>query len=322
MNRRARVTALFSIAVIDFALSTTGAGSPPAATPPPAPAHDDHAPPAKTIAPAKPAHNPATTPTAAPGAVKYAPATGTPGALAAESDTPAADDVLKLLREGNERWVRNSTTSPHTDLARREQVTTNGQKPMVTILTCADSRLPVERMFDRGVGDVFVVRVAGNVVGPELTGTVEYGLGHLHTPVLIVMGHSKCGAVAAAASGAEVHGSVRAIIHDIMPAVERARRQNPGADKDALLSAAIRENVWQSVYDLFKASDEVRSMAAKGQVRVVGAVADIATGKVEFLGEHPWQAELISSLDAAAKALDVGAHAEAPEAHGENKSGH
>lgn len=320
MNRRARVIALFSIAVIDFGLSTTGAGSPPA--------QGDHAPPAATGATARPAHGPASAPipsTPAPGTVKYAPAAGTAGthAPAGQGETPTADEVLKLLREGNERWVRNSPTSPHTDLSRREQVTTNGQTPMVTILTCADSRLPVERMFDRGVGDVFVVRVAGNVVGTELTGTVEYGLGHLHTPVLIVMGHTKCGAVAAAASGAEVHGSVRAIIHDIQPAVERARRQNAGADKDTLLTAAIRENVWQSVYDLFKSSDEVRSMAAKGQVRVVGAVADIATGKVEFLGEHPWQAELISSLDAAAKALDVGAHAGAPEApHDAHGKGH
>lgn len=213
-----------------------------------------------------------------------------------EAMMPAA--VLQMLAEGNERWVKNTPTAPNTDPARRASVAENGQKPMVTVLTCADSRLPVERMFDRGVGEVFVVRVAGNVIGDELTGTIEYGLGHLKTPLLVVMGHTKCGAVAAAASNADVHGKVRTIIQDITPAVERARQQNPGADVATLTSAAIRENVWQTIFDLLRTSDDVRTMVASGQVQVVGAIADISTGKVEFMGPHPWQSELVRALNA------------------------
>ncbi len=217
---------------------------------------------------------------------------------AAKDEAMAPAAVLQMLAEGNERWVKNTPTAPNTDPARRASVAENGQKPMVTVLTCADSRLPVERMFDRGVGEVFVVRVAGNVIGDELTGTIEYGLGHLKTPLLVVMGHTKCGAVAAAASNADVHGKVRTIVQDIAPAVERARQQNPGADVATLTSAAIRENVWQTIFDLLRTSDDVRSMVASGQVQVVGAIADISTGKVEFMGPHPWQSELVRALNA------------------------
>lgn len=239
--------------------------------------------------------------------------TATPGgAKASEGDAaPTADEALKMLTDGNERWVRALSKNPNTDPARRADVADNGQHPFATILTCADSRLPVERMFDRGVGDLFVLRVAGNVIGDELTGTIEYGTGHLKTPVIVVMGHTKCGAVAATLAGGEIHGKVATIVQEIQPAVDRARKQNPGADKDEMLGACVRENVWQTVYSLLKTSPSVRDAVAAGEVKIVGAVADISTGKVEFLGEHPWQSQLISSLKGAPAA---DAHGEAPSA--------
>jgi carbonic anhydrase len=165
-------------------------------------------------------------------------------------------------------------------------------------LTCADSRIPVEQVFDQGVGDIFTVRVAGNTAGISETGTIEYGAGHLKTPLLVVMGHTKCGAVGAAASNAPVHGMVAKLVANIQPAVERARRNNPGIDDKQLAAIAVKENVWQTVFDLFKNSDELREMVAHGKLKVVGAVYDIATGKVEFLGEHPWQGELLGALNA------------------------
>jgi carbonic anhydrase len=204
--------------------------------------------------------------------------------------------VLTWLQEGNARWVSGKPTSPNTATSRREDVATNGQHPFVTVLTCADSRMPVERVFDRGVGDVFVVRVAGNVAGNSETGTVEYGVGHLKTPLLVVMGHTKCGAVAAAASGAQLPGKLGELVGHIAPAVDRARKNNPGVDDAGLAVIAINENVWQTIYDLYKGSPEILGMVEAGELKVVGAVCDITTGKVEWLGEHPWQSELITAL--------------------------
>ncbi|MFM9994371.1 MAG: carbonic anhydrase [Phycisphaerales bacterium] len=225
----------------------------------------------------------------------------------AASDEPVdADGALRLLREGNARWVDGSPQHPRTETSRRQVLAEQGQKPFVTVLTCADSRLPVERLFDRGVGEVFVVRVAGNIAGNSEVGTIEYGVGHLNTPLLVVMGHTRCGAVAAAASGAEVHGKVAGLVAAIAPAVERARRQNPEADESRIAALAVKENVWQAVYDLLRSSPSTRELVESGRVRVVGAVCDIATGKVDWMGEHPWQAELLGAL--AAAALADGAH--------------
>lgn len=210
-------------------------------------------------------------------------------------DITTAEDAMAALQEGNARWVSGQPISPNIEPSRRALVADKGQKPFVTVLTCADSRLPVERIFDRGVGEVFVVRVAGNIAGNSETGTIEYGLGHLNTPLLVVMGHTKCGAVAAAASGAQLHGALGKLVATISPAVDRAKRNNPGADGNELAAFAIRENVWQSVFDLYK-SPEIRGLVTQGKVKVVGAVCDISTGKVDWLGEHPWQSELMDAL--------------------------
>lgn len=226
---------------------------------------------------------------------------------AADAVLPSADAALAMLREGNERWVAQRPTNPNTDSARRQEAAEGGQHPFVTVLTCADSRIPVERTFDRGVGEVFVVRVAGNIAGPSETGTIEYGLGHLKTPLLVVMGHTRCGAVAAAAGGKDLPGALGELVHAIDPAVARARQQNPGADEKQLAAVAVRENVWQSIFDLCRRSDETRALVRDGKVKVVGAICDINTGKVEWLGEHPWQAQLLDALDAHREAHAEGA---------------
>ncbi|MBC7834235.1 MAG: carbonic anhydrase [Phycisphaerales bacterium] len=219
-------------------------------------------------------------------------------APAAEASKPVtAAEALKMLEEGNARWVAGASEDPNTGTARRGELAANGQHPFVTVLTCADSRLPVERLFDRGVGDVFVARVAGAVAADGETGTIEYGVGHLHTPLLVVMGHTKCGAVAAAVAGVEVHGKVAGLIDAIEPAVARAKRNNAGVEGDALAAVAVKENVWQSMFDLLKHSPEIRGLVQKGELTVVGAVCDISTGKVEFMGEHPWQSELMAAMD-------------------------
>jgi carbonic anhydrase len=209
---------------------------------------------------------------------------------------PSSKQALKWLREGNSRWTASANEDPNISSERRTRLAEDGQKPFASIITCADSRLPVERIFDRGVGDLFVVRVAGNIAGRSEIGTIEYGVGHLNTPLLVVMGHTKCGAVAAAATGAEVHGAIADLVSAITPAVERAKRDNPNASKEELAAAAVKENVWQTVFDLLKSSEECREAVRAGKLSVVGAVCDISTGKVEFLGEHPWQSQLIDAF--------------------------
>lgn len=263
---------------------------------------------------AKPSATPSTTKTAAKPDAKADAKPDTKAAKPADDEPgPDAEKALAMLKEGNARWASNSPNNPNTSTGRRQTVADNGQKPFVTVLTCADSRMPVERMFDRGVGDVFVIRVAGNIAGDSETGTIEYGVGHLKTPLLVVMGHTKCGAVAAAASGAELHGKVAKLVGNINPAVERAKRANPSAQGAELAALAVKENVWQTIFDLYKASPEVREMVTAGKVKVVGAVADISTGKVEFMGEHPWQMELLASLSKE-PGKDVTAQADEPKA--------
>jgi carbonic anhydrase len=327
-----RLATLLLIAGTTLAVAVaTAAGNPPehdsheaASTPPAAaPAAKPKAKPAPRQAitltdEARPAAKPAAKPDAKPDAKtepKTKPATGEhtapEGEAAPDEAMPAAakaptkevsakvtaDAAHALLKEGNLRWSSGRTTSPNVDAQRMATLADQGQTPFATVITCSDSRIPVERVFDRGVGDLFVIRVAGNRAGDSETGTVEYGVEHLKTPLLVVMGHSKCGAVAAAASKAQLHGKVAQLVAGIEPAVERARRLNPGADEKELASLAIRENVWQTIFDLYRTSSTVRAMVQKGDVKVVGAVYDIATGKVEFLGEHPWQQELISAMN-------------------------
>jgi carbonic anhydrase len=217
-----------------------------------------------------------------------------PAAHATTPGVPNADQALAMLREGNMRFVSGKVQRPNSDAARRAE-TASGQAPFAIVLSCADSRVPVELAFDRGVGDVFVIRVAGNVADTDEIGTIEYGVGHLHSPLVVVMGHSSCGAVNAVASGAEVHGSIPGLVDNIIPAVEWVKANRPELTGDALVTAAIEANVWQSIDDLLSESQEVRTAVESSGVKVVGAVYDLATGRVRFMGEHPYQAKIIQA---------------------------
>ena len=213
---------------------------------------------------------------------------------AASPAVGTADEVLAALKAGNARFVAGTPQNPHTGIDRVVETST-GQTPMVTILGCSDSRVPLERVFDQGVGDIFVVRVAGNVADTDEIGSVEYGTGHLHTPLMVVLGHTKCGAVHAVATGAVVHGSIPTLVDNIVPAVERARHAHPGvADKD-IVPFAVRENVLESIASTLSHSEEIRNLVREGKLRVVGAVYDIDTGAVDWMGEHPEQSALLDA---------------------------
>ncbi|MBI2504317.1 MAG: carbonic anhydrase [Candidatus Latescibacteria bacterium] len=214
-------------------------------------------------------------------------------ALSGAAEVPNADRALEELQKGNARFAKGKMLQLRRDQARRDE-TAEGQHPLVTVLTCSDSRLPPEIVFDQGLGDVFTVRVAGNVADVDEIGTVEYGVGHLHTPLCVVLGHTACGAVTAVVKGAEVHGSIPALVDNIVPAVESARLEHPELSEDQLIPAAIEANVFQAIEDLFTHSEEVRQLVGEGKLRVLGAVYDIQSGKVRWLGVHPGQAALLS----------------------------
>ncbi|WP_415908130.1 carbonic anhydrase [Oleiharenicola sp. Vm1] len=180
-----------------------------------------------------------------------------------------------------------------------------GTGSFATLLTCSDSRVPAETIFDQGLGDLFVVRVAGNVAKTDEIGSIEYGAAHLGTSLLVVMGHSSCGAVKAVVEGAEVHGNIPQLVDTIVPAVEKTKAANPGLPGAQLLARAVEANVWQSIDGIFENSATIRELVKAGKLKVVGAVYDLATGAVEIKGEHPEQARLLAATGGA------GAHAAA-----------
>jgi len=219
-----------------------------------------------------------------------------PSLHAAGQTDPSArllrDASLMLLKEGNARFAAGKPQHPNQDTERRAATARQGQEPFATILACSDSRVPLELVFDRGVGDLFVVRVAGNVAGVSELATVEYGVGHLNTPLLIVMGHTKCGAVSAVVKEAELHGHLRALVEKIKPAVEKVKAESVEADE--AVPKTIQANVWQTIEDIIKQSSVVRSKLESGQVSIHGAIYDLEPGSVIWLGAHPAQNALIA----------------------------
>jgi carbonic anhydrase len=193
-----------------------------------------------------------------------------------------ADQALARLRSGNERFVQGKARFPTVqkevlaDLAK-------GQRPYATILGCSDSRVPPELVFDAGFGELFIIRVAGNVLGPSIIGTLQYAATHLHTPLFVVMGHEGCGAVQAAVAwkfeGTRQRSRIELLLENIVPALEDL---DPDLPPDVLMKAAVEANVRWTIHTLLD-SPEAKVRAAEGVMKLVGAVYDIASGVVRFL---------------------------------------
>jgi carbonic anhydrase len=163
----------------------------------------------------------------------------------------------------------------------RRQELAKGQQPFAVMLSCADSRVAPEIIFDQGLGDIFVVRVAGNIVDPTTLGSIEYGAEHLHAPLLVILGHESCGAVKAALEAkGNPEGNIGAILKKIMPAVNTARKAKK--DESETLNIAIQENVKNTYKDIMK-SKIIRELVHEGKLRVVGAEYYISTGKFELI---------------------------------------
>lgn len=208
--------------------------------------------------------------------------------------TPSISEAMSLLKKGNQRFYTGSSIHPHTGQDRIKLAGTEdqGNHAFATVITCSDSRVPVERVFDAGIMDLFVIRVAGNVSDRDEVGSIEYGLAHVNTPVLVVLGHTQCGAVTAVTKSLKGEQkdpfeiNIPTLVDNIEPAVERAMHNHPNASTKTIVPHAIEENVWQSIEDLFMKSPSTRRLVHEKQVKVVGAIYDVGTGKVEWLSER------------------------------------
>jgi len=185
------------------------------------------------------------------------------------------DDALKQLMDGNARYAAGKLGSFQEDLQLLKQKTAEKQEPFAAVLSCADSRVPVEIVFDQTIGHVFVTRVAGNIVTPEIIGSLEYGVAVLGTSILVVLGHGSCGAVSATIAGKEVPGQISTLYRHIRPAVDQA-----GSDLDG----AIRANARIQAGLLHDASPVIAGAVKQGKLKVVAAYYDLATGVVTLLG--------------------------------------
>jgi carbonic anhydrase len=223
---------------------------------------------------------------------------GVANASNSEQDTGAKpEEAIQHLQDGNDRFATGKSSHPDITAERRLDTSKKGQHPFATVVSCSDSRLPVEILFDQGIGDIFVVRVAGNVCNADEIGSVEYGTDHLGTPVLVVLGHTHCGAVTAVAQNAELHGSIPVLVRNIFSAVEAAKKSHPEAEGNALVAAAVEANVRQSIGDVLRNSSLVRERVLGGKLKIVGAIYDIETGRVEWLGENPDQEQLLKNAE-------------------------
>jgi carbonic anhydrase len=188
-----------------------------------------------------------------------------------------ADAALDRLMKGNKRYVAHKEIHPDNSLARRKELL-KGQNPFALILGCADSRVPPELVFDQGLGDLFVIRDAGNVVDDEVLGSIEYAVEHLKTPLIVVLGHDKCGAVTAAVEKAEAPGHIRTVVEYIRPSVEESANE-PGDKVHNCVVANARR-----IARMIRESEPIlKEAVANGKIKVVAANYEIETGRVVLL---------------------------------------
>jgi carbonic anhydrase len=197
-------------------------------------------------------------------------------------DRPTADEALARLVAGNERFVRGEVQY---EAARKETLAelARGQWPYATIIGCSDSRVPPELVFDAGMGELFVIRVAGNVIGPAVMGSIQYAAVHLKTPLFVVLGHEGCGAVQAALAalreGARQPSRIALLLDWMMPGLSGV---DEAAPEEVQMAEAVEANVRWSMHQLLE-TPEGRARMAEGVLRLVGAVYELRTGRVRIL---------------------------------------
>lgn len=198
---------------------------------------------------------------------------------AQEKESGGEEKSLQQLLEGNKRFSSGKFSKK--DFAKERAELTKGQHPYAIILSCSDSRVPPEIIFDESLGKLFIIRVAGNVVDSVILGSIEYAAEHLHTKLLIVLGHESCGAVTAALKGGEVPPNIAQIVRRIEPAVKKTLAQK--LEKSHELDFAIEENVKDQIMASLKNSAILKGLVESKELQIVGAVYNLKTGAVKVL---------------------------------------
>lgn len=191
--------------------------------------------------------------------------------------------ALSYLKEGNQRFVENLRA--HRNLLEQVNETAEGQYPFATILSCIDSRTSAELIFDQGLGDVFSVRVAGNVVNDDILGSMEYACKVAGSKLVVVLGHSKCGAVISACKHV-VLGNITTLLSKIQPAVKKIEANQKDILSDESVQMVAEENVHESIRHILQRSTILADMVNNGEIAIVGGMYDIESGKVEFFDLH------------------------------------
>lgn len=202
----------------------------------------------------------------------------------ASQDAISPAKALELLQEGNQRFVAKQTVNR--DLNLQVEQTSTGQFPFATVLSCIDSRVPAELVFDQGIGDIFSVRIAGNFVNTDILGSMEFASKLAGTKLILVLGHTACGAVKGACDHAEL-GNLTSMLGNIAPAVEAITEPADAADRTSanidFVNAVGTKNVELTIERIREESPVLAEMEQAGEIQIVGGMYDIATGKVNFL---------------------------------------
>lgn len=194
------------------------------------------------------------------------------------------DQVIKIFKDGNQRFVKGKQTiRDHTYQVRKA---VSGQYPKAIVLSCVDSRVPVEDVFDMGIGDIFVARVAGNFVNKDILGSMEFATKVAGAKVVLVMGHEHCGAIKAAIDNVKL-GNITSLVKNISPAVKQAKMSYKGeqtSKNDEFVHEVCEENVIHTVSQIRKKSKILKELEESGAIKIIGAIYDMDSGKVDFLG--------------------------------------
>lgn len=186
------------------------------------------------------------------------------------------DQAIEMLKEGNQRFLNKDQVNR--DLNSQVNETSGGQNPYAVVLSCIDSRVPVELTFDQGIGDVFSARVAGNIINEDILGSMEYACGVAGSKAILVLGHTKCGAVTSACQGVQL-GNITALLSKVKPAISEVENRMGTIEVEEVTKA----NVHQSIKEIREKSTMLKDLESEGKIKIVGAVYHVEDGKVTFL---------------------------------------
>lgn len=193
------------------------------------------------------------------------------------------DEALSLLKKGNERFVSNLKVNRN--LLQQVNETSDGQHPFAVIISCMDSRTSAELVFDQGLGDIFSIRIAGNVINEDVLGSAEFGCKAAGSKIILVLGHTNCGAIKGAVENVEL-GHLHFITHKIKRCLPHIKASHPKLSSNELCSEVMKENVLQGIRDLKHSSSILAEMVYQGEIKIVGGIYDISTGVVEFIEDQ------------------------------------